>query len=138
MPIGVSALVGGISSSEVDDMNKSVRELCSCSTKSAASFPPAPGLLRMTVGVPVIPSNDSAMNRAAVEEVPPAANPTTSVRCSLAPAPCAAPLNAKAMQASIARTKRRLTDKFSRIGTLEPFRLVHERYLSVKLHGRCL
>jgi len=66
-------------SDDVEDMNKSVCVPFCRSTQSAAIAPPAPGRFSTTVELPVICSTDSAKILAAVEEVPPAANPTTSV-----------------------------------------------------------
>src|SRR5882724_5768566 len=62
-------------------MNKSVCVPFCRSTQSAAIAPPAPGRFSTTIEVRVICSTDSAKILAAVEEVPPAANPTTNVIC---------------------------------------------------------
>ena len=78
-PTGTSPASGETLSDEVDDMNRSVLLPFCCLTHSAAIAPPAPGLFSTITEIPEVFSTPSATNRAATDDVPPAANPTTNV-----------------------------------------------------------
>lgn len=80
IPTGTSPVSGGIRKSDVADITSNICDVSFCMTREAASLPPAVGIFSTTIWAPSIVAAESAKIRAAVDEVPPAAKPTTNVR----------------------------------------------------------
>ena len=97
---------GGIRKSDVADITSNIRDDSFCITREAASLPPAVGIFSTTTLVPSIVAAESAKMRAAVDEVPPAAKPTTSVRsltCAMLEATQVHAMSSRAIRTRIAR-----------------------------------